>query len=89
MGIHPTAEKVQAIKEALTPNKITQLQAFAGQINYYGKFLSQVTTHMAPLYKLMEKDCKWKWNDGCNQAFLKCKHMLQMCNAVLVHYDTQ
>ena len=87
MGIHPTTEKVRAIKEALTPNKITQLRAIAGLINYYGKFLPQVATHMAPLYKLMEKDCKWEWTDDCNQAFLKCKDMLT-CDAVLVHYDS-
>ena len=28
MGIHPTTEKVRAIKEAPTPNNITQLRAF-------------------------------------------------------------
>ena len=42
---------------------------------------------MAPLYKLMEKDCKWEWTDDCNQAFLKCKDMLT-CDAVLVYYDS-
>ena len=87
VGIHPTTEKVRAIKEAPPPNNITQLRAFAGLLNYYGKFLPQVATHMAPLYKLMEKDCKWEWTDDCNQAFLKCKDMLT-CDAVLVHYDS-
>ena len=70
-GIHPTAEKVRAIKEAPTPNNITQLRAFAGLINYYGKFIPQVATHMAPLYKLMEKDRKWEWTEECNKASVK------------------
>jgi len=35
----------------------------------------------------MEKDCKWEWTDDCNQAFLKCKDMLE-CDAVLVNYDS-
>ena len=48
MGIHLTTEKVRAIKEAPTPNNITRLRAFAGLINYYGKFLPQIATHMAP-----------------------------------------
>ena len=42
------AEKVRAIKEDPTPNNITQLRAFACLINYYGKFIPQVATHMAP-----------------------------------------
>lgn len=87
-GIHPTTEKVRAIKEAPKPCNITQLRAFAGLINYYGKFLPQIATHMAPLYKLMEKDHKWEWTDECNRAFLKCKDMLT-CDAVLVHYDSK
>ena len=48
-GIHPTKDKVRAIKEAPLPKDITQLRAFVGLINYYGKFIPQVATHMAPL----------------------------------------
>ena len=48
-GIHPTRDKVRAIKEAPVPNDITQLRAFVGLINYYGKFIPQVATHMASL----------------------------------------
>ena len=57
-GIHLTREKVRAIKEAPVPKDITQLRAFVGLINYYGKFIPQMATHMAPLYRLMEKDHK-------------------------------
>jgi len=66
------------------PINIKQLGAFAGLINYYGKFPPQIATHMAPLY---EKDCNWEWTDDCNLAFLKCKAMLT-CDAALVHYDS-
>ena len=86
-GIHPTKDKVRAVKEAPVPNDITQLRAFAGLINYYGKFIRQVATHMAPLYKLMEKDHKWVWSAECHNAFLKCKELLT-CEAVLAHYDS-
>jgi len=71
-------------KDLRSPKNITQLWAFA---NHYGKFLPQGSNSHAPLYKLMEKDCKWEWTDDCNQAFLKCKDMLT-CDAVLVHYDS-
>ena len=48
-GIHPTKGKVRTIKEAPQPKDITQLRAFVGLINYNGKFIPQVATHMAPL----------------------------------------
>ena len=68
-GIHPTNNKVQAIKEAPVPSDITQLRAFEGLLNYYGKLIPQVVTHMTPLYKLMEKDHKWLWSAECQDAF--------------------
>ena len=58
-----------------------------GLINYYGKFIPQVATHMAPLYKLMEKNHKWSWTEECHNAYLKWKEMLT-CDAVLAHYDS-
>ena len=71
------------------PKDSTQLRAFVGLINYYGKFIPQVATHMGPLYKLLEKNHKWSWTDAeeCHHAYLKCKEMLT-CDAVLAHYDS-
>jgi len=86
-GIHLTREKVRAIKEAPIPKDITQLGAFVGLINCYGKFIPQVATHMAPLYRLMEKDHKWSWTEECHNTLLKCKEMLTS-KAVFAHYDS-
>ena len=86
MGIHPTKNKVRAISEAPTPANITQLRAFAGLMNYYAKFIPQVAAHMAPLYKLFQKEQKWVWTEECDSAFQTCKEMLTS-EAVLVHYD--
>ena len=50
-GIHPTEEKVQAIKEAPRPENVSQLRAL---MNYYSKFIPQVASRLAPLYKLLQ-----------------------------------
>ena len=42
-GIHPTQEKVRAIRDAPEPKNITELRSFLGLINYYGKFLSNLS----------------------------------------------
>ena len=86
-GIHPTKDKVRAIRDAPVPSDITQLRAFVGLINYYGKFIPQAAARMAPLYKLLEKDHKWIWTEECDSAFQTCKEMLTS-DAVLVHYDS-
>ena len=87
-GIHPTEDKARAIHEAPTPHDITQLRAFVGLLNYYGKFIPQAATHVAPLYKLLEKDNKWAWTKECDATFKTCKDLLTS-EAVLAHYDTQ
>ena len=87
-GILQSEDKVRAIHEAPTPHDITQLRAFVGLLNYYGKFIPQVDTHVAPLYKLLEKNNKWAWTKECDAAFKTCKDLLTS-EAVLAHYDTQ
>ena len=76
MGIHPTKNKVRAISEAPTPANITQLRAFVGLMNYYAKFIPRAAAHMAPLYKLFQKENKWVWTEECDRAFQTCKEML-------------
>ena len=56
-GIHPTSEKVQAIKEAPVPQNVSQLRVFLGLVNYYNNFIPQTASLLTPLYKLLEKNC--------------------------------
>ena len=87
-GIHPTEKKVTAIKEALVPTDASQLRAFIGLMNYYGKFIPHISTELAPLYKLLEKEQKWIWSEECEVTFRKCKALLTS-DALLVHYDSK
>ena len=49
-GLHPTEERVKAIKEAPKPQNITELRSFLDIINYYSRFLPNIS---APLYNLL------------------------------------
>ena len=88
LGIHPTEEKVQAIKEAPRPENVSQLRAFLGLMNYYSKFIPQAASWLAPLYKLLEKNSTWQWTDKCNKVFQEYKSLLTS-DTVLAHYDTK
>ena len=77
---------MEAIKQAPQPEDVSQLRAFVGLMNYYGKFIPQISTLLAPLYKLLEKDQVWNWTPECENTFCKCQSVLSS-SAVLVHYD--
>ena len=49
-GIHPTDDKVKAINEAPIPNDKRELQAYLGMLNYYGRYLPNISTVLAPLH---------------------------------------
>ena len=85
-GLHTTDEKIQAIRDAPNPRNVTELRSFLGLINYYGKFLPQLSTVLAPLYRLLRKDERWSWKAEQIKAFKKAKSLLQEA-PVLVHYD--
>ena len=87
-GLHPTAEKVEAMKRSPCPRNVTELKSFLGIINYYGKFVPWLATTLAPLYELLRKRATWIWADSQRRAFRKAKQALSS-SSVLVHYDSQ
>ena len=49
-GLRPVEAKVDAIREALRPTNTTQLSAYLGMLNYYGKFLKNMADLLGPLH---------------------------------------
>ncbi len=85
-GIHATDEKIKAISKAPSPKNLTELRSFLGLLNYYGRFIRNLSTLLHPLNQLMKHDCKWKWTEECETAFTKAKEQITS-SKVLVHYD--
>ncbi|XP_062586311.1 uncharacterized protein K02A2.6-like [Saccostrea cucullata] len=85
-GLHKTEEKVKAVVEAKIPENVTELRAFLGLVNYYGKFMPNLSTVLRPLHKLLEKDRKWNWTNECQTAFRKVKELMKS-DQVLAHYN--
>ena len=85
-GLYPTKEKTRAIVEAPTPQDISQLRSFLGMINYYSKFLPNLSSTLAPLYRLLEKKTGWSWGEKQEAAFQTAKKQLTSTR-LLVHYD--
>ena len=62
-GVQPTTQKVDAIHRAPKPKDITQPKSFLGAVNYYGKFLPDLSTVLSPLYQLFQKNTRWSPQD--------------------------
>ena len=87
-SLQPTKEKVRAIVEAPAPQNVSQLKSFLGLLNCYAKFLPQLSTLLAPLYSLLQKNKQWTWGEEQDKAFLEAKAQLTS-SSILAHYDPQ
>jgi len=86
-GLHPTDEKVKAIVSAPTPSNTTEVKSYLGLVNYYGRYISNLCTVFAPLYRLLQKEVKWQWGRNEQRALSLSKQLLAS-SRVLMHYDS-
>ncbi|KAG8194442.1 hypothetical protein JTE90_011051 [Oedothorax gibbosus] len=75
-GLHPVTSKLDAIEKAPSPKNVEELRSFIGLLTYYSKFLPNMATFLAPLYKLLEKNRKWEWKEDEERS-----------SSLLVHFD--
>ena len=87
-GLQPLASKIQAITDAPMPTNVSQLKSFLGMLTYYGRFLPDLATTLAPLYELLQSNRKWSWEGPQRMAFQRAKESLST-SPLLTHYDPQ
>ena len=71
------------LKQSWRPYTQEHLRAFLGLINYYGKFLPNLSMVLAPLYKLLRiaQDGSGRWNNPVLSKTHKSPRLL-------IHYDS-
>lgn len=85
-GIRPSEDKVRAIKEAPTPKNKNELRAYLGLLNFYGKFVPNMSAQLKPLYDLLAENVQWKWTASAEKTFKASKGWL-LSASVLTYYD--
>ena len=85
-GVHTTDRKVQAIIDTPAPTNVTKLRSFLGMINFYAKFIPNLSSLLHPLHSLLHAGQRWKWSKECEKVFVKAKGLLMQA-PVLAHYD--
>ncbi|XP_041369851.1 uncharacterized protein K02A2.6-like [Gigantopelta aegis] len=87
-GIQPCEAKVKAVHDAPVPTNITELKAYLGLVNYYHRYLPNLSSMLAPLYDLLKKNMVWRWSSKQQQVFDSYKRLL-CSDTLLVHYDLE
>lgn len=84
--ISPNPDKIKALVDAPAPKDVPQLQSYLGLLNYYGKFIPNLSGELADLYSLLRKDVTFEWNEKQRLCFENSKLLIQKHN-VLELYD--
>lgn len=85
-GLRPDPKKLQAIRDVPKPISITELKSFLGMLNYYRKFIPNLSILLPPLHELLKKESAWHWSVLCQEAFSAAKNILTS-NKVLAYYE--
>lgn len=87
-GLHIPKERVNAITDAPRPQNVSEVKAFLGLVNYYSKFVKNMSSKAGALYALLKKDTKFYWSTKQEIAFKAIKDSI-VSNNVLIHYNTE
>eukprot|EP00253_Pinus_taeda_P002929 PITA_02929 len=68
-GIKVDRSKVEVISKLPIPNCQKDVRSFLGFTGYYRRFIENFTKIASPLFKLLTKDCEFKWDPNCQSAF--------------------
>lgn len=85
-GLHKDPAKIAAMVKAPTPSTATQSKAFVGLVGYYARFIPNMAQILSPVYKLLQQDTKFIWNDDCERSFKQVKDIIAS-EKVLVHFN--
>ena len=85
-GIHPSPKKVEAILKLEDPSNKKEVQSWLGIVNFYRKFVPNMSTVVQPLTHILANNVEWAWTEECLNACQLVKKLL-VSSEVLIHYD--
>lgn len=85
-GLMPCPDKILTIEKAKAPKNESELKSFLGLINYYHKFVPNLSAKLYHLNNLLKNNVRFVWDDNCQKAFVESKSLLIQAN-FLEFYD--
>ena len=78
--------KVNAVVQMPPPKDVSTLRSFLGSVQFYSKFIPNLSSRTEPLTRLTRKDTPWKWGAKEQAVFQELKDLL-CTDTVLAHFD--
>ena len=68
-GIEVDKEKIELISKLPSPTNVKTVRQFLGHAGFYRRFINDFSKIAKPLYKVLEKDAQFAWDDECQRSF--------------------
>ena len=68
--------KIEMISKLPSPTNVKTVRQFLGHAGFYKRFIMNFSKIAKPLYKLLEKDAKFMWDEDCHRSFEELKAYL-------------
>jgi hypothetical protein len=68
-GMRVDTTKIYIITQIKIPSSQKEFCSFLGHASYYRRFIPNFTSLATPLFKLLSKEAKFKWDDECQKSF--------------------
>lgn len=83
------ADKVKTIQNSPRPTDANRVRVFLGFINYYQKFISNLSVTLHPLNNLLRKEVKFKWTTECEAASVPKFEVISDSSKTRMWYKTK
>lgn len=87
-GITLEKDRLDEIKSFPKPCNVKKLQSFLGLLNYYKRFIPNISEICIPLFDLLKKNTKFKWLESHEEAFTRIRSQFYN-NLLLLHPNFQ
>ena len=84
---HKQRRYSEAITNAPPTRNVSELKSCLGMINYYKKFLPNLSSVLALLHRLLNSKTHWHWGKDQQQAFEQSKSFLKSSRLVVHYHD--
>ncbi|KAM2205550.1 hypothetical protein ACFX1S_025033 [Malus domestica] len=75
-GIKVDKSKIDLVRYLPFPTSVRKVRSFLEHAGFYRRFIKDFSKISQPLYRLLQKDVTFKFNDECEKAFNHLKEML-------------
>ena len=75
-GIEVDKAKIDIISKLPPPTNVKTIRQFLGHAGFYRRFIKDFSKIAKPLYKLLEKDVQFVWEEDCQKSFEELKFHL-------------